>query len=100
MTTSSRKFFAVIIERNGQELARDIFHIDGAADARRKLMQLVRQHEIDPLRGADQLQSRGTLSNKRGWAESMRDPRPPRSPAPHHETAIGIKTFRDKSARK
>ena len=48
MTTSSRKFFAVIIERNGQELARDILHIDGAADARRKLMQLVRQHEIDP----------------------------------------------------
>jgi len=42
------KFFAVIIERNGQELARDILHIDGAADARRKLMQLVRQHEIDP----------------------------------------------------
>jgi hypothetical protein len=48
MTTSSRKFFAVIIERNGQELARDVLHIDGAADARRKLMQLVRQHEIDP----------------------------------------------------
>jgi hypothetical protein len=38
----------VIIERNGQELARDILHLDGAADARRKLMQLVRQHEIDP----------------------------------------------------
>jgi hypothetical protein len=48
VTTSSRKFFAVIIERNGQELARDILHIDGAADARRKLMQLVRRHEIDP----------------------------------------------------
>jgi hypothetical protein len=48
MTTSSRKFFAVIIERNGQELARDILLIDGAADARRKLMQLARQHEIDP----------------------------------------------------
>ena len=48
MTTGSRKFFAVIIERNGQELARDILHIDGAADARRKLMQLVRRHEIDP----------------------------------------------------
>ena len=47
MTTSSRKFFAVIIERNGQELARDILHIDGAADARRKLMQLVRRHEIE-----------------------------------------------------
>src|SRR4029077_4509360 len=25
-------------------------------------------------------------------------PRPPLSPAPHHETALGIKTFRDKSA--
>jgi hypothetical protein len=40
MTTSSRKFFAVIIERNGQELARDILHIDGAADVRSKIMQL------------------------------------------------------------
>ncbi|HME86524.1 MAG TPA: hypothetical protein VKG91_18760 [Roseiarcus sp.] len=48
MTTSSGKFFAVIIERDGQELARDILHIDGAADARSKLMQLVRRHEIDP----------------------------------------------------
>ena len=49
MTTSSRKFFAVIIERNGQELARDVLHTDGAADARRNSrMQLVRQHEIDP----------------------------------------------------
>jgi hypothetical protein len=48
MTTSSRKFFAVIIERNGQELARDVLHTDGVADARRRLMQLVRQHEIDP----------------------------------------------------
>ena len=28
----------------------------------------------------------------------MKEPRPPPSPAPHHETAIGIKTFRDKSA--
>jgi hypothetical protein len=46
MTTSS--FFAVIIERNGQELARDVLHTDGVADARRRLMQLVRQHEIDP----------------------------------------------------
>ena len=48
MTTSSRKFFAVIIERDGQELARDVLHIDGAADARRKIKQLVRQYEIDP----------------------------------------------------
>ena len=48
MTTSSRKFFAVIIERDGLELARDNFHIDGAADVRTKLMQLVRQHGIDP----------------------------------------------------
>ena len=48
MTTSSRKFFAVIIERDGQELARDVRHINGAADARHKLMQLVRRHEIDP----------------------------------------------------
>ena len=48
MTTSSRKFFAVIIERNGQELARDVLHTDRAADARRSFMQLVRQHEIDP----------------------------------------------------
>ncbi len=48
MTTSSGRFFAVIIERNGQELARDVLPIDGAADARRKLMQLVRRHEIDP----------------------------------------------------
>ena len=48
MTTSSGRVFAVIIERNGQELARDVLPIDGAADARRKLMQLVRRHEIDP----------------------------------------------------
>jgi len=48
MTTSSRKFFAVIIERNGQELARDVLDIHAAADARGRLMQLVRQHEIDP----------------------------------------------------
>ena len=47
MTTGSSKSFAVIIERNGQELARDVFHIDGAADARLELMQLVRRHEID-----------------------------------------------------
>ncbi len=46
MTTG--KFFALIIERNGQELARDVLHIDSAADARHKLMQLVRRHEIDP----------------------------------------------------
>jgi hypothetical protein len=38
----------VIIERNRQELARDVLHTDGVADARRRLMQLVRQHEIDP----------------------------------------------------
>jgi hypothetical protein len=43
-----KKVRSVIIERNGQELARDILHIDGAADARRKLMQLVWQHDIDP----------------------------------------------------
>ncbi len=49
MTTSSRKFFAVIIERNGQELARDVLHGDGAADARPRFMQLVRQHGIDPV---------------------------------------------------
>ena len=48
MTTSSRKFFAVIIERDGQELARDVLHGDGAGDARRRFMQLVRRHEIDP----------------------------------------------------
>ena len=40
MTTSSGKFFAVIIERNGQELARDVLHTDRAADARRSFMQL------------------------------------------------------------
>jgi len=48
MTTISKKLFAVIIERNGQELARDVLPIDGAADARNRLMQLVRKHEIDP----------------------------------------------------
>ena len=48
MTTSSGKFFAVIIERDGQELARDVLHGDGAADARPRFMQLVRQHGIDP----------------------------------------------------
>ena len=48
MTTRSRQRFAVIIERDGQELARDVLHGDGAADARLRLMQLVRQHEIDP----------------------------------------------------
>jgi hypothetical protein len=48
MTTSSRKVCAVIIERNGGELARDVLHIDGAADARSRLMQLARRHEIDP----------------------------------------------------
>ena len=47
MTTSSGKFFAVIIERNGQELARDVLQGDGA-DARPQFMQLVRQHGIDP----------------------------------------------------
>ena len=47
MTTSSGKFFAVIIERNGQELARDVLQGDGA-DARPRFMQLVRQHGIDP----------------------------------------------------
>ena len=34
MTTRSRQRFAVIIERDGQELARDVLHGDGAADAR------------------------------------------------------------------
>jgi hypothetical protein len=48
MTTSSGKLFAVIVERNGEELARDTLPADGAADARLRLMQLVRQHEIDP----------------------------------------------------
>ena len=48
MTTASAKRFAVIIERNGQELARDDLHIDGVADARRCFMQLVRKLEIDP----------------------------------------------------
>ena len=48
MTTSSGTLFAVIIERDGQELARDVLHGDSAADARRRFMQLVRQHEIDP----------------------------------------------------
>ena len=48
MTTSSRKLFAVIVERNGEELVRDTLTIDGAADARQRLMELVRHHEIDP----------------------------------------------------
>jgi len=48
MTTISGKFFAVIIERDGQELARDVLQGDGAADVRRHLMQLVRRDEIDP----------------------------------------------------
>jgi hypothetical protein len=48
MTTITKKLFAVIIERNGQELARDVLPIDGAADARLRFMQLVRLHEIDP----------------------------------------------------
>jgi len=48
MTTGSTKLFAVIVERNGEELARDILHVDGVADARLRLMQLVREHEIDP----------------------------------------------------
>jgi hypothetical protein len=47
MPTGSAKLFAVIIERNGQELVRDVLHIDGAADARLKLMQIVRRHEIN-----------------------------------------------------
>ena len=68
MTTSSRKFFAVIIERNGQELARDILHIDGAADARRKLMQLVRHMRSTPSRSRSIAESRNS-PNKRGWAE-------------------------------
>ena len=45
--TASTKRFAVIIERNGQELARDVLQIDGVADARRCFMQLVRKLEID-----------------------------------------------------
>ncbi len=48
MTTSSTKVFAVVIERNGQELAREVLHMAHPADARGRLMQLVRQHEIDP----------------------------------------------------
>ena len=49
MTTGSTKLFAMIVERNGEELARDILHIDdAAADARLRLMQLVREREIDP----------------------------------------------------
>jgi len=46
--TASTKRFAVIIERNGQELARDVLHTDGVADVRRCFMQLVRKLEIDP----------------------------------------------------
>ncbi len=48
MTTGTGKFFAVIIERDGQELARDVLQGNGAVDAHRKFMQLVRRHEIDP----------------------------------------------------
>ena len=48
MMTSSGKFFAVVIERDGQELARDVLHGDGTVDARPRFMQLVRQHGIDP----------------------------------------------------
>ena len=47
MTTSIGKFFALIIERDGQELARDVIRADGAADARRQLMQLARRYEIN-----------------------------------------------------
>jgi hypothetical protein len=55
--------------------------------------------QATPSRSRSIAESRNS-PNKRGWAESMKEPRRPRSPAPHRETAIGIKTFRDKSARK
>ena len=48
MTTSSTKRFAMIIERNGRELARDVLQMDGVGDAHRHFMQLLRKHEIDP----------------------------------------------------
>ena len=38
----------MIIERNGEELARDVLPMDGLTDAHRHFMQLVRKHEIDP----------------------------------------------------
>ena len=48
MSAGSGKSFALIIERNGQELARDIHDVDGSAEARLKFMQLARRHGIDP----------------------------------------------------
>ncbi len=48
MTTPSIKRVAMIVERNGVELARDVLHADVAADAHHHFMRLVRKHEIDP----------------------------------------------------
>ncbi len=48
MTTGTGKLFAVIVERDGHELARDVLQGDGAVDVRLRVMQLVRRHGIDP----------------------------------------------------
>jgi hypothetical protein len=48
MTTPSTKRVAMIVERNGVELARDVLHLDIPADAHHHFMRLVRKHEIDP----------------------------------------------------
>jgi hypothetical protein len=48
MTRSSIKRFAMIVERNGEELARDVLQTDGVADARSHFVRLVKKYEIDP----------------------------------------------------
>lgn len=48
MTTPSIKRIAMIIERNGVELVRDVLNVDAAADAHHHFRRLVRKHEIDP----------------------------------------------------
>ena len=47
MTISSGRVFAVIAERNGQELVRDFYYVESNEDPRRLFMQLLKTHGID-----------------------------------------------------
>ena len=47
MTMNSGKVFAVIAERNGQELVRDVFYADANEDPRQLFMRLLKTHGID-----------------------------------------------------
>ena len=47
MTTTSRLLFAVIVERNGQEIARDVVRGGDIGDPRSLFMRQVKAHELD-----------------------------------------------------